>query len=119
MKDGWLYVNSQKLSRRKLPESTLDNIRITVEEKPLEGEVFEETNGNVEYNIFLAESPHDKTSGDFEKITVPEHHCFVLGDNRNLSTDSRDFGPVPLATIKGRADYIYWPAMDWSHFGKI
>jgi len=119
IKDGWLYVNSQKLLRRKLPESTLDNIRTTVEGQPLNGEVFEETNGNVKYNIFLAEPPHDKTTGDFEKITVPEHHCFVLGDNRNLSRDSRDFGPVPLATIRGRADYIYWPAMDWSHFGKI
>ena len=119
IKDGQLYVNSYKLIRRKLPESTLDNIRINVEGQPLEGEVFEETNGNVEYNIFLAEPPHDKTSGDFEKITVPEHHCFVLGDNRNLSTDSRDFGPVPLATIKGRADYVYWPAMNWSQFGKI
>ncbi len=119
VKDGRLYVNSQKLVRRKLPESTLENIRITVENQPLEGEVFEETNGDVKYIIFLAESPHDKTTGDFEKITVPEHHCFVLGDNRNLSKDSRDFGPVPLATIKGRADYIYWPAMDWSQFGKI
>ena len=119
VKDNQLYVNGRELLRRKLPESTLDNIRITVEEKPLAGEVFEETNGNVTYNIFLAESPHDKTTGDFEKITVPEHHCFVLGDNRNLSRDSRDFGPVPLATIKGRADYIYWPAMNWSQFGKI
>ena len=119
IKDGWLYVNSQKLLRRKLPESTLENIRVTVENQPLEGEVFEETNGNARYNIFLAEPPHDKTTGDFERITVPEHHCFVLGDNRNLSRDSRDFGPIPLATIKGRADYIYWPAMNWSHFGKI
>ena len=119
IKNGQLYVNDRKLPRRKLPESALENIRITVEDQPLEGEVFEETNGNVEYNIFLAESPHDKTTGDLEKITVPEHHCFVLGDNRNLSRDSRDFGPIPLATIKGRADYIYWPAMDWSHFGKI
>jgi signal peptidase I len=119
VKDNQLYVNSYKLIRRKLPESTLDNIRITVEGQPLKGEVFEETNGNMKYNIFLAESPHHKTTGDFEKITVPEHHCFVLGDNRNLSRDSRDFGPIPLATIKGRADYIYWPAMDWSQFGKI
>jgi signal peptidase I len=119
VKDNQLYVNGQELSRRKLPESTVDNIRITVEGKLLKGEVFEEAIGSVKYNIFLAESPHDKTTGDFEKITVPEHHCFVLGDNRNLSRDSRDFGPIPLATIKGRADYIYWPAMGWSQFGKI
>jgi len=119
MKDNQLYINGRELPRRKFPESTLDNIRITVEGQQLEGEVFEETNSNAKYNIFLAESPHDKTTGDFEKITVPEHHCFVLGDNRNNSRDSRYFGPVPLATIKGRADYIYWPAMGWSHFGKI
>jgi signal peptidase I len=120
IKDNQLYVNGYKLTRRQLHESTLDNIRITVEGKLLEGQVFEEqTSGNVKYNIFLAESPHDKTAGDFEKITIPEHHCFVLGDNRNLSRDSRHFGPVPLATIIGRADYIYWPAKDWSHFGRI
>ena len=119
MKDNQLYINGSELPRRKLPESTLDNIRITVKGRPFEGEVFEETNGNITYNIFLAGPPFDQKAGNFEKITVPEHHCFVLGDNRNNSMDSRHFGPIPLATIKGRADYIYWPAMDWSHFGKI
>jgi signal peptidase I len=119
IKDDQLYVNDEKLQRRKLPQSVLDNIRTKVEGEPLEGEVFEETNGNAKYKIFLAKSPHDKTSGDFAKITVPEHHCFVLGDNRNLSWDNRHFGPVPLGTIKGRADYLYWPAKDWSRFGRI
>jgi signal peptidase I len=119
MKDNRLYINGQELPRRKLPESAFDNIRIAVKGQPLEGEFFEETNGNAKYNIFLSASSGNKKTGEFEKITVPEHHCFVLGDNRNDSIDSRQFGPIPLATIKGRADYIYWPAKDWSRFGKI
>jgi signal peptidase I len=117
IKGGELYINDQKLPRQKLPDTVLSNIRIKVDGTPLEGDTFEETNGKVKYKIFLAKAPHDKTSGDFVKITVPSYHCFVLGDNRTLSQDSRHFGPIPLATIKGRADYLYWPAKDWSRFG--
>ena len=119
IKDGQLYINDEKLQRRKLPQSTLDDIRVKIEGEPLDGEVFEEINGDAKYKIILAKPPHDKTSHDFEKTTVPKHHCFVLGDNRNLSYDSRHFGPVLLATIKGRADYLYCPAKKWSRFGKI
>lgn len=119
MKDNRLYINGQELPQRKLPESEFGNIQITVKGQPLEGEFFEEINGNAKYNIFITKAPGNKTISSFEKITVPEHHCFVLGDNRNNSIDSRQFGPIPLATIIGRADYIYWPARDWSRFGKI
>ena len=119
IKDGQLYINEQKLPRRKLPESVLANIKIQVMGKYLEGDFFEEINGEAKYKIFFAEPPYDKTSSDFAKITVPKHHCFVLGDNRNNSYDSRDFGPIPLATIVGRADYLYWPAKDWSRFGRL
>ena len=119
IKDGELYINDKRLQRQMLPQSTLDNIRIEVKGEPLEGAVFEEINGNAKYNILLAKPPHDKASPDFAKITVPQHHCFVLGDNRNNSHDSRHFGPVPLSTIKGRADYLYWPAKDWSRFGRL
>ncbi len=97
----------------------LDNIKVEVDGEPLEGEVFEEANGDSRYKIFLAGPPHNQSPTDFAKITVPEHHCFVLGDNRNFSYDSRQFGPVPLATVKGKAEYLYWPAKDWSRFGRI
>ena len=119
IKGGQLYINDEQLQRQKLAQSTLDNIRVEVKGEPLEGDVFEETNGDAKYKIFLAGPPDDYTSSNFAKITVPEHHCFVLGDNRSNSYDSRHFGPVPLATVKGRADYLYWPAKDWSRFGRI
>jgi signal peptidase I len=38
---------------------------------------------------------------------------FVLGDNRNHSKDSEDFGPVAREYIVGRAFVRYWPVADW------
>ncbi len=50
---------------------------------------------------------------DFAEITVPGDHVFVMGDNRDHSADSREtqsdrglMGPVPLANIGGRAEFI-------------
>lgn len=40
---------------------------------------------------------------------VPQGHLFVLGDNRNDSSDSHSWGMVPLENIIGKAVLIYWP----------
>ncbi|MFC1737565.1 signal peptidase I [Planctomycetota bacterium] len=118
IKDYQLYINDQKLQRRQLPDSVLDKIGIEIRGEPLKGDVYEETNDEAKYKIFLA-SPANPNLANFAKITVPKYHCFVLGDNLNDSRDSRHFGPIPLATIKGRADYLYWPAKDCSRFGSL
>jgi signal peptidase I len=41
--------------------------------------------------------------------TVETQHYFVLGDHRNSSSDSRNWGLVPRSCIYGKAVFVYWP----------
>jgi signal peptidase I len=43
------------------------------------------------------------------EMVVPAQCYFVLGDHRNMSRDSRDFGPVNQNFIYGKAVFGYWP----------
>jgi len=58
---------------------------------------------------YINEDPHYTYSPQ----TVPEGEYFVLGDNRNHSTDSHIWGTLPDENVIGRAWLIYWPFSDW------
>jgi len=84
----------------------------------LEGETVEIRDGNIYVDGNLVNDPRIKNifyynRGEYgeihQKITVPEDHVFVLGDNSGSSLDSRYWGFVPEENIIGRAEFIYWP----------
>lgn len=70
----------------------------------LNGELFEEP---------YLPSSYTTEAGRFLKegvpFTVPANHFITIGDNRGHSSDSREWGPVPLENFVGRAFFRYWP----------
>jgi signal peptidase I len=75
-----------------------------------EGQV--KVNGRVLIEPYVAAHPRYETT-----LTVPDNSLFVLGDNRNNSSDSHNWGPVPFHNIVGKAVFVYWPPDEWGLVG--
>ena len=51
---------------------------------------------------------------DANATVVPPEMVYVMGDNRQQSFDSRDFGPIEIDKIRGRAFLVMWPLSAWA-----
>jgi signal peptidase I len=77
----------------------------------LPGETVEGKEGKVLINGRALSEPYlaEPGVGDFPPTTIGEGQVWVMGDNRNRSSDSRVFGPIKDSKIVGRAILRIWP----------
>lgn len=71
--------------------------------------------GRVLVNGTLLDEPYIAAPPLYEgNWRVPEGSLFVLGDNRNDSSDSHSWGMLEMQKVMGKALLVYWPVDSWS-----
>lgn len=122
---GYHYLVDHSLYRRKPPERghvvvlthpSLDGKALLKRVVGLPGERVSLTNGRVLINGEPLNEPYLSSPGrenplwDLEWV-LGQDECFVLGDNRSDSLDSRRLGPVKGDCIVGKVWFRYWPIL--------
>jgi len=86
----------------------------------LPGDEVQVKDGQVYINRQLLDESYLKVKMDYTGTwSVPAGQLFVLGDNRNNSSDSHDWGTVPMDYVVGKALLVYWPPLDWGLVGHV
>lgn len=81
----------------------------------LPGETIEIRGGSVYIDGIPLDEPYlpQPTNGSVGPRNLGDNEFFVLGDNRDNSSDSRSWGPLPQDNIIGKAWISYWPPRFW------
>jgi signal peptidase I len=102
MRDNILYINGQQLSYSKLPSAITVEMPGALKQRAVFAQ--EELIDRKHPVMAVPQVPTPKRS--FAKIVIPNNQYFVMGDNRDLSKDSRYFGFVDRERFVGKATNI-------------
>lgn len=109
VKRGRLYINNQMVEREEVGDYTVDEFVIRPENYTEYTETLPE---GFKHNI-LEVSDYEPQVDNTTKVTVPEGHIFVMGDNRDRSDDSRvSVGFVPVENLVGKARFLFFSHND-------
>ncbi len=102
---------------RSTTEANLDLIKRII---GLPGDRVSIGNGHVNVNGQVLDEPYINAAPNYSgEWTVPAGSLFVLGDNRNDSSDSHMWGFLPEQNVIGKALLIYWPPPEWAMINHV
>lgn len=107
MKAGILHINGAPVQMEKGEKYTLYNQK----GKPIQGDIYYETLPNgVRHEILKVEGVGYGYMDNTQEFEVPEDHYFLMGDNRDMSQDSRypQIGFIHKKNLIGRADLVWF-----------
>jgi signal peptidase I len=116
MRQGILYINGTPVERDRL-------------EKPIAEPDGHPADHATDYLEHLPQGPthvirklgDDQPLDNTDVFTVPPHHYFFMGDNRDNSLDSRtvNVGYVPEENLVGKAEFLFFSIDEHTHFWEI